>query len=101
MQIEMSKSQHRFENKTRTSLTNQATQLMNLEVQMGYMASIFNDKQQGNFSSTSEVNSRRDGKEHCKPITFQSGKLIETNIHAHENKGNAVEENNKNDETPV
>ena len=32
MQIEMRKSQHQFENKTRTSLRNQAAQLRNLEV---------------------------------------------------------------------
>ena len=66
MQIKMRKSQHQFENKTRTSLTNQAAQLRNLEVQMGQMASLLNERQQGNLVSTSEVNSRRKGIEHCK-----------------------------------
>ena len=45
------------------------------------------------------MNQRRDGKEHYKAITLRSGKMVETNIHAH--KGNAFEENDKNDETPV
>ena len=36
-QLELSKSQAQFVNETRTSLTNQATQLRNLEVQMGQM----------------------------------------------------------------
>ena len=35
MQLEMWKSQHQFENETRTSLTNQAAKLRNLEVHMG------------------------------------------------------------------
>ena len=34
-QLELSKSQAQFVNETRTSLTNQAIQLRNLEVQMG------------------------------------------------------------------
>ena len=37
MQMEMQKSRQKFENETRTSLNNQATQLRNLEVQMGQM----------------------------------------------------------------
>ena len=64
MQIDMQKSQTQFENETRTSLNNQAAQLRNLEVQMVQMASLFSERQQGNFSSTSEVNLRREGKEH-------------------------------------
>ena len=99
MQIEMRKSHHQFENETRTSLTNQATKLRNLEVQVGQMASMINKRQQGNFSSTSEVNPRSYGKEHCKVITLRSGKMVEIDIHAH--KGNAIKENNKNDETPT
>ena len=75
MQIDMRKSQTQFENETITSLNNQAAQLRNLEVQMGQMASLF--KQQGNFPSTSEVNPRREGKEHCKAITLRSGKTLE------------------------
>ena len=74
---------------------------MNLEVLMGQMVSLFSERQQGNLLSTSEVNPRRDGNEHFKAITLWSGKLIDTDIHAHENKGNEIEENDKNDETPA
>ena len=99
MQIEMRKSQHQFENETRTSLINHATQLRNLKVQKGQMAIMIREWQLGHLLSTSEVNPRRDGKEHYKVITLRSGKMVETNIHEH--KGNVVEENDKNDETPV
>ena len=68
---------------------------------MGQMASMFRDRQQGNLLSTSEVNPMRDGKEHCKAITLRRRKLVETNIYAHKKKGNTVEENNKNNETPT
>ena len=44
---------------------------------------------------------RRDGKEHCKAITLWSGKIVEIDIHAHEDKGNTVEENDENVETRV
>ena len=44
MQIEMRKSRHQFKNETITSLNNQAAQLRNLEVQMGQMASLFNER---------------------------------------------------------
>ena len=79
-QLELSKSQAQFVNGTRTSLTSQAAQLRNLEVQMGQMASLFNERQQGNLPSTSEVNPIRDGKEHCQAITLRSGKTIERPI---------------------
>ena len=49
--------------------------------------------------STSKVNPRRGGKEHYKAITLQSRKMVEKDIHAH--KGNVVEKNDKNDETPT
>ena len=65
------------------------------------MVSMFNERQQGDLPSTSEVNPRKDGQEHYKAITLQSRKVVETYIHAHENKGNTVEENDKNDETPM
>ena len=35
----------------RTSLNNQVTQLRNLEVQMGKIDSLFNERQQGNLPS--------------------------------------------------
>ena len=79
----------------RTSLNNQVAQLRNLEVQMGQMASLFNERQQGNMPSTSEVNPTRNGKEHSKAITLRSGKMVETNIHDREDKENSVEENDK------
>ena len=41
------------------------------------MGSMFNERQQENFPSTSEVNPRRDGKEHCKSIRPRRGKTIE------------------------
>ena len=43
-QIDMLKYQTQFENETRTFLNNQAVQLRNLEVQMGQMASLFNER---------------------------------------------------------
>ena len=63
------------------------------------MASLFSERQQGNLPSTLELNPRRDGKEHCKAITLRSGKIVETNIHAHKDKENSVEENDKDVET--
>ena len=77
----------------RTSLNNQVAQHRNLEVQMGQMASLFNERQQGNLPSTSEVNPTRDGKEHNKAITLRCGKMVETTIHAHGDKENSTEEN--------
>ena len=62
---------------------------------MGQMASLFNERQQGNLPSTSEVNPRRDGKEHYKAITLRSGKKVEIEIHAHKDKENLVVENDK------
>ena len=62
MHMNMMKSHDKFENKTRTSLNNQAAQLRNLEVQMGQMASLLSERQQGNLPNTSEVNRRREGK---------------------------------------
>ena len=35
------------------------------------MASLFNERKQGNLPCTSKVNPRRDDKEHCKVITVQ------------------------------
>ena len=41
------------------------------------MASLFNERQQGNFPITSEVNPRRDDNEHCKGITNRNRKTLE------------------------
>ena len=62
---------------------------------MGQMASLFNERQQGNLPSTSEVNPTKDGKELSKAITLRSGKIVETTIHDHEGKENSTEENDK------
>ena len=50
--FELSKSQAQFVNEKRTSPTNQVAQLRNLEVQIGQMASLFDERQQGNLPST-------------------------------------------------
>ena len=44
---------------------------------MGQMASLFNERQQGNLPSTSKVNPTRDRKEHNKAITLRSGNMVE------------------------
>ena len=44
---------------------------------MGQMASLLNERQHDNLSSTMEVNPRRKGIEHCKAITLRSGKELE------------------------
>ena len=96
-QMELSKSQAQFVNETRTSLTNQPAQLRNLEAQMGQMVTMFNERQRGILPSTSKVNPRRDGKEHCKSITLRSDKTIEKSVQANEeekpkeNADNSVE----------
>ena len=56
-----------------TQLSNQAAQLRNLEVQMGQMANLLTERQQGSLPSNSEVNPRGEGKEYCKAITLRSG----------------------------
>ena len=63
---------------------------------MGQMASLFNKRQQGNLPSTSKVNSRRDGKEHCKAITLRCKKTIEKPVHnnAENDEDNAESEEN-------
>ena len=77
MHMNMMKIHNEFENEIRMSLNNQAAKLRNLEVQMGYMASSLSERQQGNLLSTSKVNPRREGKEHCKAVTLRSGKALE------------------------
>ena len=54
----------------------------NLEVQMGQMANMMNKRPQGTLPSTSEVNPRREGKEHCKAITLRIGKTMENSVEA-------------------
>ena len=57
---------------------------------MGQMATLFSERQQGNFPSTSEVNPRREGKEHCKAITLRNGKTLEKSSKNHEDGENSV-----------
>ena len=59
-----------------TQLNNQAAQLRNLEVQMGQMANLLIEKQQGSLPSNSEVNPRREGNEHVKAITLRRGREL-------------------------
>ena len=59
---------------TQTNFQNQATQIRNLEVQVGQLANMLNGRQQGNLPSTTEVNP----KEQCKAITLRSGRELET-----------------------
>ena len=61
-----------------TQLNYQAAQLRNLEVQMGQMASLLTDRQQGSLPSNSEVNPRGEEKEYCKAITLRNGRELET-----------------------
>ena len=83
--MNMMKSHDKFENETRTSLNNQAAHLRSLEVQM---ASLLSKRQHGNLPSTSEVNPRREGKEHCKAVTLRSGKTPEQSVEAQEEDEN-------------
>ena len=92
MHMNMMKSHDKFENETRTSLNNQAAQLRNLEVQMGQMASLLSERQHGNQPSTSEVNSRREGNEHCKVVTLRSGKTMEQSVKDQEDENLAGNE---------
>ena len=90
MHMNMMKSHDKFDNDTRTSLNNQAAQLRNLGVQMGQMASLLSERQHGNLPSTSEVNPRREGKEHYKAVTLRSGKTIGQSVEAREEDENPV-----------
>ena len=51
---------------------------------MGQMASLLSEMQQGNLPSTSEVNPRREGKEHYKAVTLKSRKTLEQSVEAQE-----------------
>ena len=52
------------------------------------MASLLSERQHGNLPSTSEVNSRKEGKEHCKAVTLRSGKTLEQLVEAQEEDEN-------------
>ena len=54
------------------------------------MASLFSKRQHENLPSTLEVNPRREGKEHCKAVTFRSGKTLEQSVEAQEEDENFV-----------
>ena len=46
------------------------------------------ERQHGNLPSTSEVNPRREGKEHYKAVTLMSGKTLEQSVEAQEKDEN-------------
>lgn len=46
---------------------------------LGQLASVLNNRPQGNLSSDAENNPRREGMEHCKAITLRNAKEIEGN----------------------
>ena len=45
---------------------------------MGHMATMLSERPQDSLPSTSEVNPRREGIEHCKAITMRSGNEVVT-----------------------
>ena len=92
MHMKRMKSHDKFEIETRISLNNQAARLRNLEVQM---ASLLSERQHGNLPSTSEVNPRREGMEHCKDVTLRSGKTLEQSVEAQEKDENPVGDEKK------
>ena len=58
---------------TKTDIQNQAVAIGNLDTQIGQVASILLERQQGNLPSMTELNL----KEHCNAITLRSGKELE------------------------
>ena len=46
-------------------------------MQIGQMANLLTERQQGSLSSNSEVNPRREGNEHVKTVTLRSGIELE------------------------
>ena len=66
---------------------------------MGQITSLFNERQEGNLPSTSEMNPRRDGREHCKAITLRSRKTVDRPIQDNaENDENSVGNSRNSDE---
>ena len=61
-----------------TQLNNQVAQLRNLEVQIGQMANLLTERQQGSLPSNSKINPRGEGKEHVKVKTLRSGRELAT-----------------------
>ena len=64
------------------------------------MASLLSERQHENLRSTSEVNPRRDGKEHCKAVTLRSGKTLEQSVEAQENDENPAGSERSSAEVP-
>ena len=61
-----------------TQLNNHAAQFRNLEAQMGQLAILLIERQQGSLPSNLEINSRGEGKEQVKAITLRSGRQLAT-----------------------
>ncbi|KAL5576436.1 hypothetical protein UlMin_018135 [Ulmus minor] len=65
-----------FMNKTETHIQNQGVALRNLENQVGQLATVLSSRPSGALPSNTE-SPQRDGKEHAKAITLQSGNTVE------------------------
>ncbi|KAJ4717074.1 Retrotransposon gag protein [Melia azedarach] len=63
----------KFMTRTKTTFQNQAASIRNLEVQVGQLASMMTERQQGSLPSNTETNPR----EHVNAITLRSGKKLE------------------------
>ena len=57
---------------------------------MDQMALLLSERQHGNLHSTSKVNPRREGKDHCKAVTLRSGKTLKQSVKAQEEDGKSV-----------
>ena len=66
----------------RVNFKNQEASIRNLENQVGQIARQLADRPQGTFPSDTETNP----KEHCKAITLRSGKTIDTQHKANDEK---------------
>ena len=55
---QLTKNTNKFMADTQTNFQNQATQIQNLEVQVGQLANMLNGRQQGNLPCSTEVNPR-------------------------------------------
>ena len=71
----MNETKENIQNQS-TQLHNQATRLRNLEVQIGQMATMLTERQQGSLPNNSEVSPRIEGKEHVKAITLRSSREL-------------------------
>ena len=90
-------SESRFQ-ATETSLRNQEASIHNLENQIGQLAKLVSERQQGSLPSNTEKNP----KEQIKAVTLRSGKelRVETEPHGKEENGKQSENKEKGDGNP-